>query len=299
VTFFAVGGTVPADFVLKVDGEPVGTTLPLTVTVRKGKRRVEATGTGLAPVKRTARVSGKKSRQPVMISPAVAVAVATGDSGAAAAVAAVGGAAWRLSLAAIDEAGAPVAGAAVFVDGVLVGLTPFEGEVLGKDPAEVEVNKDGYVRNTMNVSRSGGSIGPATVRLAKAAAVTAATPEPDEPPPPPPPTIAAPPVAPKDGTSTAPAVKKVPASLQIGTQPFAETTINGRKYGSTPFYGPRKLTLTVGKHKVEFFDSAAKKKYRFEVNITADDADNKIVVMLGKADVEPKVMGKVKLRKLD
>ncbi|HEY1099969.1 MAG TPA: hypothetical protein VGF99_13625, partial [Myxococcota bacterium] len=52
------------------------------------------------------------------------------------------------------------------------------------------------------------------------------------------------------------------ADIQLGTSPYAETTIDGRKYGMTPFFGPRTLTLSVGTHKIEFFDKVNNKKYK-------------------------------------
>ena len=88
------------------------------------------------------------------------------------------------------------------------------------------------------------------------------------------------------------------AEIQLGTSPNAETFIDGRRYGSTPFFGPKKLTLPVGNHKIEFIDRASGKKHRYQVKLKAPDPNNKIVIMLNKGD-PPKVDGQVEARKID
>ncbi|MDP2343389.1 MAG: protein kinase [Deltaproteobacteria bacterium] len=95
-----------------------------------------------------------------------------------------------------------------------------------------------------------------------------------------------------------PSAPKPVAEIQLSTQPYSEVTIDGRKYGSTPFYGPRKLTLPVGAHKVEFFDKQNNKKYRYQIKLKASDPNNKILISLGK-DNPPRVEGQVELKKLD
>ena len=91
------------------------------------------------------------------------------------------------------------------------------------------------------------------------------------------------------------APKKI-AEIQLGTSPYAETTIDGRKYGMTPFFGPRTLSLPVGTHKVEFFDKVNNKKYRYTLKLKAVDPNNKVVIQFNKSD-PPKVEGQVELRK--
>jgi serine/threonine protein kinase len=100
----------------------------------------------------------------------------------------------------------------------------------------------------------------------------------------------------KAGTDKRPVTKPV-TTLQVGTQPFAELSINGRIYGSTPFYSKRALTLPIGKHRLEFFDKANNKRYRYELNIQAVDDENKLVIVLGKPE-PPKVQGKMTLKPL-
>ncbi len=112
------------------------------------------------------------------------------------------------------------------------------------------------------------------------------------PPPPSPPPAAPPPPSPP------PAPKKAIAQIQLGTSPYAEATIDGRKYGMTPFFGPRTLSLTVGSHKVEFLDKQSGKKYRYQLKLKAPDPNNKVVIQFNKTD-PPKVEGQVELRKLD
>ena len=88
------------------------------------------------------------------------------------------------------------------------------------------------------------------------------------------------------------------ADIQLGTSPYADTTIDGRKYGMTPFFGPRTLTLPVGTHKIEFFDKVNNKKYRYQLKLKAPDPNNKVVIQFNKDD-PPKVEGQVELKKLD
>ena len=86
------------------------------------------------------------------------------------------------------------------------------------------------------------------------------------------------------------------AKIQLGTSPYAETTIDGHKYGMTPFFGPRTLSLTVGTHKVEFLDKQSGKKYRYKLTLKAPDPNNKVVIQFNKSD-PPKVEGQVELKK--
>jgi serine/threonine protein kinase len=88
------------------------------------------------------------------------------------------------------------------------------------------------------------------------------------------------------------------AEIELGTSPSAETTIDGRRYGATPFYGPKKLTLPVGTHRLEFFDKSANKKYRYQFKLKAPDPNNKIVIQFHRND-PPLVRGQVEIRKLD
>jgi serine/threonine protein kinase len=85
-------------------------------------------------------------------------------------------------------------------------------------------------------------------------------------------------------------------SLQIGTRPFAKTYIDGRVYGSTPFYSDRALTVTTGKHKLEFEVAGTNKKYRYELVINSSDKDNKIVIDFSKN--EQRVTGPMTLKAL-
>lgn len=81
--------------------------------------------------------------------------------------------------------------------------------------------------------------------------------------------------------------------VQIGTQPFADTYIDGVKFGSTPFYGPRKLTLTVGKHDLEFRDKASGKWFRYRMEL-GEASDNKVVIVLDEhLAQQPRVTGQV------
>ena len=95
-----------------------------------------------------------------------------------------------------------------------------------------------------------------------------------------------------------PPAPKALAEIEIGTSPYADTTIDGRRFGSTPFFGPRTLTLPIGTHKVEFFDKQGNKKYNYQFKLKAQDPNNKIVIQFNK-DVPPKVEGQVELKKLD
>ena len=71
-----------------------------------------------------------------------------------------------------------------------------------------------------------------------------------------------------------------------------------RSFGWAYGFDTRKLELSVGKHRVEFTDKTASKKYRYEINILAPDPDNKVIIVLGKADVAPRVTGKLQVRAL-
>jgi len=111
------------------------------------------------------------------------------------------------------------------------------------------------------------------------------------------------PTEPKPTTPT-PVVAEKPksnsknADIQLGTSPYADTTIDGRKYGMTPFFGPRTLTLPVGTHKIEFFDKVNNKKYKYQLKLKAPDPNNKVVIQFNKND-PPKVEGQVELKKLE
>ena len=93
-----------------------------------------------------------------------------------------------------------------------------------------------------------------------------------------------------------PAGSKKLAQLQIGTQPFAETLIDGKPYGATPFYNHRALKLSLGTHRVDFIDKATGKKHQYRITILEDDPENKAVIILGKPDMQPKVQGKIKVK---
>ena len=92
---------------------------------------------------------------------------------------------------------------------------------------------------------------------------------------------------------------KALAPLQIGTQPFAETYVDGKLRGATPFYGKQALKVTLGPHKVDFVDKATGKKYHYRITVQADDVENKAVIILGKPDMLPKVQGKITVKSLD
>ena len=106
------------------------------------------------------------------------------------------------------------------------------------------------------------------------------------------------PKEPKEARERPASTPKQVAEIQLGTSPYAETTIDGRKYGSTPFFGPRKLNLPVGTHKIEFFDKQNNKRYRYQIKLKAPDPNNKVVIQFNKTD-PPKVEGQVELKKLD
>ena len=89
------------------------------------------------------------------------------------------------------------------------------------------------------------------------------------------------------------------ALLQIGTQPFAETYVDGKLRGATPFYGGQALKVSVGPHKVEFVDKATGKKFRYRITVQADDPANKAIIILGKPDMLPKVQGMITVKPLD
>ena len=100
--------------------------------------------------------------------------------------------------------------------------------------------------------------------------------------------------------STLQAVEPVPlvAKLQLGTSPYAEATIDGRKYGMTPFFGPRTLSLAVGTHKVEFLDTQSGQKHRYQLRVLGNDPKNKVVIQFNKNE-RPKVEGRLELKRLD
>ena len=402
LTLYAVGAPPPSDVKVTVDGTLIGG-LPSSAQLREGEHTIVVEGTGIQTVTRPFRGAGGAAKQPVLIIPLSKVASATDslhDPGVAvepkdpptratgpreappadpathpvappaSSSTSTGG--WRLSVAAVaDDSGIAIAGAEVFVDGVAVGRTPFEGEVAqASGQVEVQIKKAGYVTRSVKLDRGERSaVGPATVRLppggdaatatppgapgaatppptdpatvAVAAAGTADKPPVDKPPvdkppvdkppvdkppvdkppvdkPPvdkPPvdkPPVDKPPVVaakspptdkPKTGTDKPPAdaTDKVPASkklaqLQIGTQPFAETIIDGKSQGATPFYNTRALKLSLGTHKVDFVDKATGKKYHYRITILEDDPENKAVIILGKPDMLPKVQGKIKVK---
>lgn len=84
--------------------------------------------------------------------------------------------------------------------------------------------------------------------------------------------------------------------IQIGTQPFAEMYLDGRRMGSTPFYGPRKLDIPLGRHEVEFQDKASGAWYRFRLDVKRSDPENKVIIVLGKD--RPRVTGAVSMKAL-
>ena len=92
--------------------------------------------------------------------------------------------------------------------------------------------------------------------------------------------------------------KRVIAKIQLGTNPFAKTTIDGRNYGTTPFFGPTTLSLPVGRHKVEFLDKTTGKKYTYSLTIKGVDPNNKAVISLNSS-APPRVTGQVELKKLN
>jgi hypothetical protein len=238
-----------------------------------------------------------------------------------------------LSLAAVAEDGVPVVGAEVMINDLSLGTTPFEGELdPSLDAISLKIRKEGFTTNEVELKRAGRAvIGPATVSLKRATTTASTTtpetpptqvalaeqpttPEPptaeetpppkaetppaEEPKPDPPPPRADPKPDPPPPREPTPRAPRQVAEIQLGTSPYADTTIDGRKYGSTPFFGPRKLTLPVGNHRVEFFDKQNNKKYRYSIRIKAPDPNNKVVIQFNKND-PPKVEGQVELRKLD
>lgn len=89
---------------------------------------------------------------------------------------------WRVSFTAIAD-GASLAGARVYRDGAVVGITPFEAE-LASDVSSVrfEVRAEGYAVRQLEIERRGrGHVGPSSLRLLRpstdegAAAASAAT----------------------------------------------------------------------------------------------------------------------------
>ncbi len=88
------------------------------------------------------------------------------------------------------------------------------------------------------------------------------------------------------------------ASVQIGTAPYSELTIDGRKYGMTPFFGPRTLTVPVGTHRVEFLEKQSGQRFRYQLRVLGADPNNKVVILFNKNE-RPKVEGRLELRRLD
>lgn len=84
--------------------------------------------------------------------------------------------------------------------------------------------------------------------------------------------------------------------IQIGTQPFAEMYLDGRRMGSTPFYGPRKLDIALGRHEVEFQDKASGAWYRYRLDVKRSDPENKVIIVLGKD--RPRVTGALSMKAL-
>ncbi len=336
IELYAIGDVAPPqDLKVLMDGLEVrGLGVPLAL-VDEQPHLVTVTGSGIAPVQRKVRGKGEAMRQPVLLVAAVRppppdvvalpmVPSAPGDQVPAGQLAALDfrrtvappvGGGWRLSLATVaDDTGKPVSDAEIFVEGQLYGRTPLEAELdFALDNVTVRLKKDGFVTRELTVARAGRDrVGPATVRLVPGATLQVKPPAVEDPPyrempTAPPPVIAPAPVAPLRSAVTVAQVDRPPvvekkvakviSPLQIGTQPFADTVIDGRRFGSTPFYGQRKLEVTVGKHKVEFTDKNTGKKYRFEFNIQAPDAENKVVIVLTKDD-PPRVTGKMSVKPL-
>ena len=329
-------GTPPAGLVISLDGQEVGRTLPLTVALPDGSHSLEVVAAGAVVARRSVQGTGGTVRQPVLFlgtpEPVAPPSIPTSNPLASGPPPPVSGG-WRLMLAAVGDDGIPVDGAEVFVNGRSLGLTPLEAEL---DPAldqlAIQVKKDGFTDHQVGVVRGGRAvIGPATVSLRRAS-VTAVTEAPLAAAQPPPESVATPAPVPAPAPAPAPAVPEVRlaansqpttnaaasaktpterpvplepatvsapkkiAEIQLGTSPYAETTIDGRKYGMTPFFGPRTLSLPVGTHKVEFFDKVNNKKYRYTLKLKAVDPNNKVVIQFNKSD-PPKVEGQVELRK--
>lgn len=86
--------------------------------------------------------------------------------------------------------------------------------------------------------------------------------------------------------------------LQLGTQPYARATIDGVQHGSTPFFGPRKLTLEPGRHVVELEDPVTGLRRRYALNLKGGSEVNKVVIDL-QGTRPPKVEGGVELTELN
>jgi serine/threonine protein kinase len=375
----AAGGPVPADVRVVVDNAVVASALPARVPLSVGAHTLQVTGSGMLPLQGAVVGTGGLVRQVVAVVPPPApagteaspdptvAATAPSTVPAASGVPPAVSGGWRLSLAAIDDAGASVVGAAVLVNGVAYGETPFEGELdASLTTVEVKVAKSGFSPTVVTVQRNArATVGPATVSLkaeggAAATATTTTTPdspsqaaavgpkvdgekpatgttEPERPPPrvepaketarespreelkdqpkepskeqprvasvrdpaPDPPREPARTPAPKTDAQREPrATSREVADIELGTSPSAETTIDGRKYGSTPFFGPKKLTLPVGTHRVEFFDKSTNKKYRYQIKLKKASPTNKVIIQFNRND-PPLVKGEVEMKKLD
>lgn len=85
--------------------------------------------------------------------------------------------------------------------------------------------------------------------------------------------------------------------LTIGSKPMAIMTVDGRVFGTTPFAGPRRLTLPLGAHRVELTDKVRGRRYRYIVTVNEDGADNLVSLTLdGRSP--PKVEGAVSVEVL-
>lgn len=88
-------------------------------------------------------------------------------------------------------------------------------------------------------------------------------------------------------------------TLQLGTQPFADVVIDGEPMGSTPFYGPRHLTVHVGAHVVALHDKLSNRWFRYRLTILKDDPDNKVIIVLNDHNDGPRLTGAVQIARLD
>jgi serine/threonine protein kinase len=306
---------VPADVKVMIGDRVVASQLPATIALPTGATTIVIRGTGVQEIVRTVTTTGGVQHQPVMFQPA--------------------GAGWRLSLAAIDGAGAPLR-AQAFVNGEGVGETPLEVQV-DKPTAMVRLHADGFADFEKTMSGAGKSVGPATVAMkatgqpidtvetkptetkptetkptetkpteTKPTETKPTETKPTETKPTETKPTEAKPVDPKKPTETKPTETKPTETkpdakalvqVQLGTLPYAMTKIDGVKRGSTPFFGKNSLMLSLGKHRIEFVDTGGK-KHRYELTIKAADPNNKVVIHFDRVD-PPRAEGQLVLKKLD
>jgi hypothetical protein len=322
-------GAVPADLVVSLDGAEVGRSLPLEIELVEGEHVLHVKATGI-DLRRDVVGTGGTVRQPVVFDSIgggapgawrlLLAAVAEDGSPVEGAEVFVNGrslgvtpleaeladaadvlalqvrkAGYAESTVDLKRAGRIVVGPATVAlkkgDPTTTAVAPVAPDAPATEPVKVEPTKPEPVK-----------VEPAKPEPSKPESTTPTKPEPAKPEPPKPEPAKpepAKPEPPKPEPTKPPVTPgaKV-ADIQLGTSPYADTTIDGRKYGMTPFFGPRTLTLPVGVHRIEFFDKVNNKKYKYQLKLKAPDPNNKVVIQFNKND-PPKVEGQVELKKIE